>query len=104
MGLIKKIEKAVQRIEEKLPDNAKQVAVDAAIGAVATSFGRPLSPYDIERDRRIHVSGLLQAIISSPSITPFVLQQEHFMPVVEQELRKALALAQRIVKELPGGN
>lgn len=60
-------------------------------------YGKPLGAYELETDRRIHVSGIMQAVISSPVLAPFVFKQEDFARVVEEETRKLLAVAQKII-------
>lgn len=95
MGLIKKGSTAVTGIIDKTP--LMPVEKVGGVECRPVHYGKPMSDYEIERDRRIHISGILQAVASSSAIMPFVLRVEDFSKIVEQETRKLLKVAQTLV-------
>lgn len=64
-----------------------------------TKYGKPLGAYELETDRRIHVSGLMQAVAASPALVPFILKQEDYSKVVIEETRKLLKAAHELVEK-----
>jgi hypothetical protein len=63
------------------------------------AWGRDLSEYEVEKDKRIRVSGIVQAVANSPAIVPFVLNQNDYATVVKEEARKIMAVANELVEE-----
>ncbi len=95
MGLVKKPFEPAPAKPQDAPDEIKSGVMPKSR---PFSHGREMSDYDIERDRRIHISGIVQAVASSPAIVPFIMKEEDYSRVVEDQSRKLLAIAQRLVE------
>lgn len=62
-------------------------------------YGRELSDYALEKDKRIGLQGIIQSIIISPLTPAFVLKPEDLAPYVEARTREILDVMQKLVKE-----
>jgi len=72
--------------------------VSPATSPAKVAYGRPLSPYEEEKDRRIHVSGILQALIHSQAVSSFSATKEEFSENVKALTKEFLAFAQELVE------
>lgn len=64
-----------------------------------TKYGKPLGRYELETDRRIHISGIMQAVAASPALVPFILKREDYSKVVVEETKNLLKAAQEIIEK-----
>lgn len=85
--------------EPDYPKAVTPVTPSPGIAEPPMVHGKPLSKYELEKDRRIHVSGIMQAVASSSVLAPFVMKQEDFAKVVIEESRKLLKAAQEFVEK-----
>lgn len=63
------------------------------------AYGREMSAYELEKDKRIGVQGIVQSIVLSPLTPAFVLKAEDLAPYVEKRAKELLAVTQNLVKE-----
>lgn len=72
----------------------------AVVNKTKVAYGREMSSYEIEKDIRIHVSGILQAVIQCPAMA--IVPLDSLMSEVEKKTREMLDLANKIVAEKVG--
>lgn len=63
--------------------SAEPAPTQAPVTNGRTQYGRPLSAYEAEKDVRIHVSGVLQAVISSPALAALSTSQAEYVENVK---------------------
>lgn len=80
------------------PLSTTPVHYGAAKTASKMAYGRPLSAYEEEKDRRIHISGVLQAVIHSPAVSALSSTKAEFVENVKSLTKEFLAFAQEEVK------
>lgn len=59
-------------------------AVSTTGDDVPMRYGKPISPYEVTTELQIHVSGIKQALINSPTVASWGLDQETFVQVVKE--------------------
>lgn len=106
MAMVKKGDNQAPAAEPKVPVGITTKTPSAPVekhggvtcGESPTKYGKPLGWYELETDKRIHVSGLMQAVAASPALVPFVLKQEDYSKVVVEETKKLLKAAQELIE------
>lgn len=66
------------------------------------AYGRALSAYELEKDVRIGVQGVLQSVLSSPILPIIVQPGDDAVAVIEDHARKLLNVVDKLVKERKG--
>jgi hypothetical protein len=59
----------VSKVEKKVQKKMDAHVVETA--SVKTKYGKPLSDYELEVERRISRAGVLQAVLQSPALAPY---------------------------------
>lgn len=77
------------------PDSSP-AAVSGKQAAAPTTYGRPLSDYDKRKDVSIRVSGIMQALIVSPTFSPGDVP---FSQAVANEARNMMVEADKLIDE-----
>lgn len=78
---------------------AKAEAPKAKSTKATDQYGREMSEYALEKDKRIGIQGIIQSIVVSPLTPAFVLKPEDLAPYVEARTREILDVMQKLVKE-----
>lgn len=63
-----------------------------------TKYGKPMSEYEVLQDKRIHVSGLLQAVISSPVLVGLADNADDLVELAKDITTKLVKAAKEIVE------
>lgn len=83
----------------QVSETAKTEAPKAKSTKATDQYGRELSDYALEKDKRIGIQGIIQSIIVSPLTPAFVLKPEDLAPYVEARTKEVLEVMGKLVKE-----
>lgn len=99
--ITKVVSATTQNTQAKAPavevEHTKPAPTQADSSGVRTQYGRPLSAYEAEKDIRIHVSGILQAVASSPALAAFSTSPDEYLENVKKLTVDLLGFAQEEV-------